>query len=139
MTSIELELFGYVPPAGAVALVNMRNAAVRIWRPGNEWGDGMISFELLRDSTVVRVVRSPQVYTRNVPGSIEVPPGGRHHIRFDLGDGSWQLAAPVRELFAMGARIVAIYEVLPSHEADEAGVWTGYLRSQTVPLPGAKQ
>jgi len=138
MTSIEIELLRNVPPAGTVAFVNMRNEAVRIWRLGNEWGDEMISFELLHDSTIIRVVRSPQVYTRNVPGSIEVPAGGEHRVDFDLGDGSWQLAAPAHELYAMGTSIVAIYEVLPSHEADEAGVWTGYLRSQAVPLEGAR-
>lgn len=138
MISIELELSGYVPPAGTVVLVNMRNAAIRIWRLGNEWGDEMISFELHCGSTIVRVGRSPQIYTRNVPGSIEVPPGGRHPIRFDLGDGSWQLAAPVRELFATGTRLSAIYAVSPSHEADEAGVWIGHARSQLVPLTGEK-
>ena len=139
MTSIEIELLRDVPPAGAVALINMGGAVIRIWALGNEWGDEMISFEVIGDSTVIQVMRSPQVYTRNVPSSIEVPAGGRHQIPFDLGDGSWQLAAPASELFARGTRIVAVYEVPPSHEASTAGVLTGCLRSQAIPLVGARR
>jgi hypothetical protein len=139
MTSIEIELLRHVPPAGAVALINMGGAVIRTWTLGNEWGDEMISFEVTCDSTVIQVMRSPQVYTRNVPGSIEVPAGGRHQIPFDLGDGSWQLAAPARELFARGRRIVAVYEVPPSHEASTAGVLTGHLRSRAISLVGGER
>ena len=136
MTSIEIELLRHMPPAGTVVLINARDVAVRTWRLGNEWGDEMISFEVLNDSTVTRVTRSPQVYTRNVPGSIEVLAGSRHCVPFDLGDGSWQLGAPARELFGPGARIVAVYEVPRSDEASTAGVWAGCLHSQAVPLEG---
>lgn len=94
----------------------------------------MLSFEVLRGPSITRVVRAPQVYTRNIPSSVEVPAGGRHRVPFDLGDGTWQLDVPAGELFGAGASLVAVYEVRESREASEARVWTGRLRSQPVPL-----
>jgi hypothetical protein len=96
----------------------------------------MISFEVRRGPTVRHVVRAPQVYTRNVPSPLVVSPGVRHSIPFDLDDGTWQLEAPVVELFGAGASLVAIYDVPESPEAIEAGVWIGQLHSQPVPLVG---
>jgi len=122
VTSIEIELRSSAPPAGAVALVNTRDVAVRTWRLGNEWGDQMISFEVVRGEAMTLVVRAPQVYTRNVPSPISVPAGARHPVPFDLGDGTWRLEAPASEVFAAGASLVAVYEVPESREASEAGV-----------------
>jgi hypothetical protein len=94
----------------------------------------MLSFEVIRGPAITRVVRAPQVYTRNVPSPVAVPAGGRHRIPFDLGDGTWQIDRPPGELFGAGASLVAVYEVPESREATEAGVWTGQLRSPPVVL-----
>jgi hypothetical protein len=132
--SIEIELRRVVPPAGDVVLQNATDTHMRTWQLGNEWGDQMISFEVQRQPRVSRVVRAPQVYTKNVPVPVDVPAGARHPIPFDLGDGTWQLDASADELFTSGASLTAIYDVPETRKAVELGVWIGRLRSQPVPL-----
>jgi hypothetical protein len=132
--SIEIDLRRAIPPAGDITLENATETTIRTWRLGNEWGDQMISFEVLRGTTASRVVKAPQVYTKNVPSPVDVPAGARHRIPFDLGDGTWQMHPPASELFSADANLVALYEVPESREARAAGVWIGRLRSQPVPL-----
>lgn len=119
-------------PAGTVVFVNTGSAAVRIWRTGNQWGDTALSFEVLRDDDIRRVVRHPQVYTRNVPSTVVVSAGAKHEWSFDLSDGQWDADGPVDQLLAPGAQLIAIYEVPLSPEAVAHGVWTGRLRSDPV-------
>jgi hypothetical protein len=131
---IRLELARSRPPAGTVVLVNSGPEAVRVWRMGNSWGDETLSFEVTRGEHVVHVVRAPQEYTRNVPSSVAVPPGGRHELPFDLGDGSWESDEPLDRLAGPGAQLVAVYEVRETPESRAHGVWTGRVESEPVAL-----
>lgn len=121
-------------PAGSIVLDNTGSAPIRVWRTGNQWGDTVLSFEVSRGDDTVRIVRQPQVYTRNVPSSLAVPPGTRHEWPFDLGDGQWQADAPLEQVVVPGAQLVAVYNVPPSPEAKDQGVWTGEIRSKPVLL-----
>jgi hypothetical protein len=131
--ALELQVDPSLPPRGAVAIANRGTTPVRVWELGNSWGDATLSFELLRDGAVEKIVREPQVYTVNLPERREVPAGGRHEWRFDLGDGSWKIG-DVTHLDVPDTRLVAVYEVVPTPEAEEHGVWVGRLRSDPVPL-----
>ena len=75
-----------------------RRAAVRLWRPGNTWGDDALTFE-----ATTRLVRQAD-YTRNVPSSVEVPPGGTHELPFDLEDGTWSAAVALGHASGRGLR-----------------------------------
>jgi hypothetical protein len=130
--AIELRLRGGDPSAGVAMLRNLGQEPVRVWRPGNEWGDAALSFEVSGG----RIVRAPQEYTANVPASTAVPVGGSFELPFDLADGSWDASRPLHELLRRGAQLVAAYEVEPTPEAAEHGVWTGRLRSEPVRLDG---
>lgn len=141
LLTLHLVLFSGLPqPTGAVVLVNTGSADVRLWRTGNQWGDTVLSFEVLRGDDIWRVVRQPQVYTRNVPSSVVVPAGTTHEWPFDLSDGQWDADAPIDQLIVPGAQFIASYDVPLSPEALGHGVWTGQLRSQPVlldvPNPG---
>jgi hypothetical protein len=131
---IRLELDRSRPPAGTVVILNSGPDAVRLWRTGNSWGDEVLSFDVMRDGLTARVVRRPQVYTRNVPSSVSVPPGGSHELPFDLGDGSWDSDEPLDSFAGVGARLVAVYEVPETPEAAVHGVWTGRVQSEPVAL-----
>jgi hypothetical protein len=131
---IRVELDRSRPPGGMVVIVNSGPDAVRLWRTGNSWGDEVLSFDLMRDGLTARVVRRPQVYTRNVPSSVSVPPGGNHELPFDLGDGSWDSDEPLDSFAEPGARLVAVYEVPETPEAAVHGVWTGRVESEPVAL-----
>jgi hypothetical protein len=121
-------------PAGTIVLVNTGNTEVRIWRTGNEWGDTAFSFEVIQDDPIWRVVRQPQVYTRNLPSSVVVPAGTTHEWPFDLGDGQWQADPHIEQVLVPGAQLVAIYHVPRSPEAVTHNVWMGRLRSKPVVL-----
>lgn len=123
-------------PAGDAVLVNRGSVPARVWRMGNSWGDRTLSFEITRDGRTVPVVLGPQEYTRNVPSSFEIPPGGRHAFPFDLRDGTWE-TGPAADLLAEGgADLVAVYELKPDQEALEQGCWTGQVTSAPVRLSG---
>jgi len=131
-----IELRASVPPAGSVVLVNDGPEPVRVLRRGNEWGDEAVSFELERGGRTTRVVRAPQLHTRNVPSSVSVPAGGRHEVPFDLGDGTWETGEA--ELLDEVGSIVAEYRVEPSPLIVANDIWTGRLRSDPVPLGGER-
>ena len=111
---------------------NDTEAAVRLWEPGNSWGDPAWWFELMGPQGQRQVRRQPQDYTRNVPSSREVAPGGSEPWHFDLGDGSWDFDAAA-DLSA--SELVAVYEAPPSAEAEQHGVLLGPLRSEPVDVP----
>lgn len=133
--AIHIELRSSAPqPRGAVVLVNMDSTPIRVWRTGNQWGDTALSFEVLRGERTLHIVRRPQDYTRNVPSPVEVPAATRHEWPFDLGDGQWEADAPIDQLTVADAQLVAVYDIPPSPEAVEHGVWTGQLRSKPILL-----
>lgn len=135
MTSIHIELAGTDPPSGEVVLENGTNGSIRIWRFGNGWGDETLTFQLSHGAArEVHVTRRPQVYTRNVPSSVEVPAGGKQPLPFDLGDRTWDLRDAADLLRRSGVTLAAIYRVPPSPEAGTHGVWVGELRSPALPL-----
>jgi hypothetical protein len=134
--SLELfvELDSRAPPAGHVVLANDGATPARVWRTGNRWGDEALSFELSRGERNTRVVRSGVDYTRNVPASLVVPPGGEHRWRFDLGDGTWAADQPIDWADGAGGLLVAIYDAGQSPEAAIQGVSPVRLSSAPVSL-----
>jgi len=134
LPTVQIELEMNATGKGKVVVVNRGSAKVRLWRPGNRWGDETLSFNLAWDNHTERVTRKPQIYTRNVPASVVVASNGKQDIPFDLGDGSWEPAAAVERLSATGTKITAIYSVRKSPEALSHHVWTGELRSPPARL-----
>jgi hypothetical protein len=122
------------PGAGRVVLINRGAADVRIWQLGNTWGDEPLSFEASLGGSTVRVERAPQVYTRNVPASVLLPPGDRFPIPFDLLDGTWKLDAIGRPL-PPRLDVAAVYDVPRSPEAVTHQVWAGRITSEWVTIP----
>jgi hypothetical protein len=132
--SLAVELRPAAPPAGAAVLTNEGSEPIRVWRQGNEWGDGALAFVVRRDGGDETLTRKPQVYTRNVPSPAEIPPGGEHRIEFDVGDGEWEPDDVVQRLADGAGQLAAVYEIAPTPESDEQQVWTGRVRSEFVSL-----
>jgi len=129
-----IEFRSIMPPAGLLVVENESGADLRIWRQGNSWGDAAMSFNVAADGGNTRVTKVAKDYTRNVPASISVPPGGHHGLPFDLGDGSWQPASSLSLLGQTDASLEAVYDSGDSPELHEQGVWQGELRSGFYPL-----
>jgi hypothetical protein len=129
--SLALDLRPAGLPAGAAVLTNQGSDSVRVWRQGNEWGDGALAF-VVRGDGDAKLTRKPQFYTRNVPSAVEIPAGGEHRIEFDVGDGEWEPADVVQRLGEGGAQLAAVYEIAPTPESVEQQVWTGRVQSPFV-------
>lgn len=124
---------GTAPGAGAIVFRNSGDVTARIWSPANRWGDTALSFELSRREQRVAISLAPQVYTRNVPSSVSLLPGGEHRWPFDLGDGRWESATEDwQSLAGPDARLAALYRADSCPEAIEHGLWLGQLRSDPV-------
>jgi hypothetical protein len=119
---------------GKVIVINKGDDETRVWRMGNTWGDSTLHFAMIHEGHTYQLNRKPQIYTRNVPSSERVPPGGQYEIAFDLQDGSWEPPVVVGQLAAGDVSVQALYHVSKSSEASEQGVWVGELSSQVVRL-----
>ncbi len=120
-----IELATGAGPAGTVAIVNDGDEPVRLWRPGNSWGDDALTFE----AGGTRFVREAD-YTRNAPSAVDVAPGAAHALPFDLADATWTGGPPP----GPGDRLVAVYLVPETPEAADQRVWIGCVRSAPVEL-----
>lgn len=132
--TLSISLTDTARPAGEVVLTNEGKDAIRIWRGGNDWGDGTLSFVVSRGDDATTVTLVAQDYTRNVPSSLEVTAGGSHRFAFDLGDGSWEPVAVFAGLPDGDARLTAVFEITATPESIEHGVWTGQVRSDPAAL-----
>jgi hypothetical protein len=124
-----IEFRSRTPPAGSLVVENHATTDLRLWRQGNSWGDAAVAFDVQADGRTTRLTRALQDYTRNVPASITVPPGGRAEFPFDLGDSTWQPAAALSQLDRPDAELAAVYSGGDSVERREQDVWPGELRS----------
>jgi hypothetical protein len=118
---------------GDVLLIDDSGVAVRVWKPGNSWGDAPLSFELVGDGASTPIVRKPRRYTRNPPAWRQLQPGEALRIPYDLDDGSWETGGALDEP-ARGDALMAVYDVPQTPEAIEHGVWIGCVRSDPLPM-----
>lgn len=116
--------------AGSAILTNTGDSELRVWQTGNTWGDDALSFEASGNGSTARIVRKPQVYTRDVPASVALKPGERYERPFDLEDGTWEPADTIRAVQSPDVRLVAVYDVPRSADAVTQDVWIGKLRSE---------
>jgi hypothetical protein len=121
--------FGASRISGVVTLASPGGRSVRLWRPGNSWGDTVLSFELHHGAGTARIIRKAQEYTRNVPAFVDLPPSDKQRWPFTLGADEWETDTPIDQLDWPGSRLIAVYEVPGTPEARENGVWTGRLQS----------
>ncbi len=123
--------------AGVVWVVNDSAAVWRIFATGNSWGDEALSFAAQRADDLVRIVRAPQTYTRNVPSVLEIAGHDRRPLPFDLTDGTWDARIPIESLPSDASTVRAIFEIRESPEARTQRVWCGRLESAPVSMPAS--
>lgn len=126
------------PGAGTVSLSNETPDNLRIWREDTSWGDVVLSFRGRSGDVDVTVVRRIEVYTKNGPIPVDVPPQGRYQWRFDFGDGHWEPSVPFDRWVWPEVELTAVYEVVADPEARQLGVWQGRLESKPFAWPTRK-
>lgn len=116
----------------------VENAGVeplRIWARSNSWG--WDTFRLLIGSMFgsqehVSLVPKPQIWTRNGPGIVEIPPGGGYRAIFQPGDPDW-LESPALETLRDAPLLVqGLLRIPPSPEAHRLDVFVGEVASSVI-------
>ena len=117
---------------------------LRIWDPGNTWGAGRWRVLVVRNGRVETFFQNPgQVFTINVPAYKEIVKGTRLTQELDLNGGNWctrgqcsrwdQHGIAEREItLQSGDMVVVVYDVPPSAEAKDMGVWDGVAAGVTT-------
>jgi hypothetical protein len=122
-----------------ILLAQIRNPGdreVRVWDLGNSWGGASWSLRLIVDGAMRREIAwrpTNQVYTRNIPRFIEVPPHGEKELR--LTPSEWTAAEDLSPLRGVPIRVRVVLEIAPSPEAAEHSVATGAAQSEDAVSP----
>jgi hypothetical protein len=128
--TVELEL----EDRGAVVTVaNESDEPAFVWSRANSWGWGTITLLVTPDGGEESFELRPpsRIFTRNGPGVVEIPAGGRHRFELNPGEEGWIGAdgwAPASELL-----VRAVLDIPDSPEADELRVGVGRWESEPVP------
>ncbi len=122
-----------------VELSNPSKSALKIWQGSNSWGAACWRVLLIRHGHVEAFFQNPyQIFTANAPIFDEIAPGARLERSLDLNGGNWcgfGHCASYNERGIAGKRIsvesndviVAVYDVPPTREATDMGVWRGVI------------
>jgi hypothetical protein len=144
---LEIQITG-ISAAGSVSLDMVSSAGEnpRVWEQGNTWGAGRWRVLVIRGGHVETYFQNPgQVFTINVPSYKEIARGGRFAQELNLNGGNWcvvghcsrwdQHGIAGQEItFKSGDMLIVVYDVPPSVEARDMGVWFG-VTSATMTVP----
>lgn len=118
-------------------LENSSKAPLRIWKDSNSWGAACWRVFLIRNGTLEVFFQNPdQEFTRNAPAFNEIPEGGHLDQKLDLNGGNWcglghcsrhdqRGFSGKRINFETNDIVILIYDVPPTQEARDEGVWYG--------------
>jgi hypothetical protein len=113
-----------------VVLTNITEKPVTVWKEWSSWGYFCLSFQLTDDSgKPTRVFKKSRVWFANAPDPMTIPPGDLAIFDVSFNPSEWEGLPPLKPGEIQRVRMVAVYEVTPSKEADEMGVWVGTVSS----------
>jgi hypothetical protein len=122
-----LRVAGYSSPSSVdVEIRNVSTLPLPIWKDTNSWGAARWRILILRTGHLVTCYQSPNlVFTRNSPVYIEVPAQSSRKQVLDLRAGHWLGNEKDCGSFKTGDTVIVVYDVPPSREAEDFGVWFG--------------
>jgi hypothetical protein len=117
-----------------VVLTNRSTKSQEIFESWNSWGYQTISFELtMRDGQKIVISVKQQDFLRNFPSTFVIKPGEHQVFPIRL-DQRWAAMPTLRKVNEQPVKLKAIYEVLPTPEAAQEGVWIGRIESHEYKL-----
>jgi len=129
-----------VSPSGSITLgiSNPSDKPLKLWEESNSWGATNWRVLRIRQGQIETFFQNPyQIFTVNAPLFNAIPPGEHLQRKLDLNGGNWcgfGHCASYNEqgfrdgkkvAFEPGDTIIAVYDVPPTKESQELGVWTG--------------
>ncbi len=122
-----LRIAGFLSQSAVeVEINNGSTTSLPIWGDTNSWGAARWRILILRAGHLITCYQSPNlVFTRNSPVYIEIgPKSGRKQI-LDLKAGHWLGDQNDCGSFKLADTVIVVYDVPPSREAEDFGVWFG--------------
>lgn len=115
-----------------VVIANKGAERLRVWDRSNSWGWETLGLDiagspLSADCYTLSV--KPRSFTRNGPGSIEIPVGGTHTITVAARYPEWDGIERVAHLRYAALLVRAKLNIPPSAEAKTYGVFIGEVKS----------
>jgi hypothetical protein len=117
---------------------NPSKKPLKLWEESNSWGATNWRALRIRQGQIETFFQNPyQVFTGNIPLFNEIPAGARLERKLDLNGGNWcgfghcasyneqGFGDGKKVTFEPGDTIIAVYDVPPTKESQELGVWTG--------------
>lgn len=117
-----------------VTFLNASSKEINIWAPNSFWGWEAISFRLKTKSSpdIKTVKRKERDWTGEGESSLKILPGGSQNFQLNLKDGWWNLDEAISKFKDESILVQAVFNSLPSEEANENGVFIGELKSDWV-------
>jgi len=117
---------------------NRSDKPLKLWEESNSWGATNWRVLRIRQGQIETFFQNPyQIFTGNIPLFTEIPPRGHLQRKLDLSGGNWcgfghcasyneqGFGDGKRVTFEPGDTVIAVYDVPPTKESQEFGVWTG--------------
>lgn len=113
-------------------LENRSDETLRIWAQTNSWGWGTFILIISAhevDEDYYILVPKPQIWTRNVPGIIDIGPAERQFFEVSPGEPEWDNLDSIGHLKGTSFRVRAALRIPETPEAIELGVFVGQITS----------
>lgn len=129
-----------------VSMLNASKSPLKVWEDGNSWGAMNWRVLVLRNGQLYTYYRNPgQMFTVNFASFKEVAVGAHMDYDLDLNGGNWcdtSHCSPHYEKgiggkminFGTNDTIIVIYDVAPTKEALDKGVWYGVVATRQIYL-----
>jgi len=125
-----IAMANYKPRDFYVVLTNISQEPQAVWGYWNSWGYKTISFEVTTaDGKKSRILKRDEVFTVNFPSTFVVKPS-EHQVFVIHLDKWWQARPALPKADLMPITLRAVYEVLPTPEANQYKAWTGRIESR---------
>ena len=113
-------------------LENRSDLTLRIWAQTNSWGWGTFVLIISAhgvDENHCTLVPKPQIWTRNVPGIIDIGSGERQFFEVSPGEPKWDNLNSFEHLKDKSFYVRAALRIPETPEAIELGVFIGQITS----------
>lgn len=117
-----------------VVLRNIGDKPQAIWDDWNSWGYQAVSFEITTpDGHTSHITKREQGFGKNGPSRFVIQPGESKVfcVRFDE---DWNVQPTIQKADNTPVTLRAIYEVRPTPESNNNGVWVGRVESKEYHL-----
>ncbi|TDD96000.1 hypothetical protein [Flavobacterium cellulosilyticum] len=115
-------------------IYNESDMEVKFWDNNNSWGWGNTQIIVIVNNVKTRFNQKPKTFTRNGPSFIIIPPHSSYEYGLDLHKNNWESNLIPKYSDKEEIEIYSKITIHESKESNEAGVFIGQLKSNTIKI-----